>query len=94
MGKKSVLSSEHRCFICGSEQWLERHHVYGGPNRKASEREGFWVYLCHYCHNEPPHGVHHNREAMERLRAECQAAYEDQGHTREEFMGIIGRNYL
>ena len=91
---KSILQDEKRCFICGSYNWIEEHHIYGGPNRKVSEKNGFKVYLCHYCHNEPPKGVHHNKERRLWLRAKCQEKYESMGHTREEFMRLIGRNYL
>ena len=52
------------CFMCGSNDWIERHHIFGGAYRKKSERDGLVVDLCHYCHNEPPHGVHHNAEKM------------------------------
>ena len=60
------------CAICGSTQWLELHHVYNGPFRKKSERFGAVVDLCHYCHNEPPNGVHHNAENMRKLKARYQ----------------------
>lgn len=92
---KSILQREKRCYRCGSYQWLEEHHIYeGNPNRKISEKNGFKVFLCHWCHNEPPNGVHFNREFALELKAECQAKYESMGHTREEFICLIGRNYL
>ena len=91
---KSILQKDKRCFICGSYEWLEEHHVYGGANRKISEANGFKVYLCHWCHNEPPMGVHHNKERRLWLQARCQAQYESMGHTRDEFLHLIGKNYL
>lgn len=90
----SILQKEKRCFMCGSYQALESHHIYGGANRKISEANGFKVWLCHWCHNEPPRGVHHNRENMLKLRKLCQTKYESMGHSREEFMALIGKNYL
>lgn len=51
------------CEICGKWLPLERHHVFSGSNRKKSEKYGLVAYLCHNHHNEPPDGVHHNREA-------------------------------
>lgn len=81
--------------MCGSYEWLEEHHIYfGNPNRKISEANGFKCWLCHYCHNEPPRGVHHNKANRLKLQAECQAKYESLGHSREEFVSLIGRNYL
>lgn len=91
---KSILSDERKCYVCGSTQWLEEHHIYGGANRKISEAHGFKVFLCHHCHNEPPYGVHHNKESRLKLQADCQSKYESMGHTRQEFMSKIGKNYL
>lgn len=90
---KSILQSEKECYICGSQQWLEKHHVYYGINRKKSEQNGFTVYLCHRHHNEPPDGVHFNIGVDDELKQTCQAAYE-KTHSREQFTNIIGRNYL
>lgn len=91
---QSILQNEKECYICGSRVWLESHHIFNGnPNRKISEANGFKVWLCHYCHNEPPNGVHFNRERRIWLQRECQAKYEET-HGRDEFMRLIGRNYL
>lgn len=91
---KSILQDEKRCWFCGSHSWLEEHHIFEGTaNRRISEANGFKVYLCHYCHNEPPRGVHFNRENSLRLKKACQQKYE-RTHSREEFMSLIGRNYL
>lgn len=38
-------------------------------------------------------GVHFNRELDLKLKRECQAKFEET-HSREEFMKIIGKNYL
>lgn len=84
-----------KCYICGSTQWIERHHVFGGANRKLSEKYGLTVDLCHYHHNEPPDGVHFNKEIREGLQADIQrAAMERYGWTTEDFIKIFGRNYL
>lgn len=81
------------CFFCGATQWLERHHIFQGANRGRSEMDGFVVTLCHWCHNEPPDGVHHNKARREELKRMAQARYEVE-HSRDEFMGQYGRNYL
>lgn len=84
-----------KCYICGSTQWIEKHHVFGGANRKLSEKYGLTVDLCHYHHNEPPDGVHFNKEIREHLQADIQrAAMERYGWTTEDFIKIFGRNYL
>ena len=91
----SIISEEKRCFICGSYQWIEIHHVFGGANRKLSEKYGLKVPLCHYCHNEPPNGVHFNKKNMRKLQAYAQA--KAMWHFRwsiDDFRAIFGRNYL
>lgn len=90
---KSILQSEKRCFFCGSVRWLEEHHIFGGANRRISERNGFKVWLCHRDHNEPPNGVHFNKQRADKLKAHCQRKFEET-HTREEFISLIGRNYI
>lgn len=81
------------CYLCGKYGPVERHHVFQGAYRKKAERHGFVVNLCHYCHNEPPMGVHHNKERRIALRQTCQKEYE-QTHTRNQFIAEFGRNYL
>lgn len=70
-------------------------HIYAGSRRKISEREGFVVYLAGWLHNQSNHGVHgkdgHELDLM--LKQHCQMKYEET-HSREEFMALIGKNYL
>ena len=40
---KSILQHEKVCFLCGARVGLEEHHVFGGPNRKWSEKYGMSV---------------------------------------------------
>lgn len=83
------------CEICGSTMWLERHHVYNGAYRKKSEKFGAVVDLCHYCHNEPPNGVHHNAENMRQLKAKYQMLIMDKyGMTENEFIREFGKSYI
>lgn len=40
-----------RCWLCGRWGWLEEHHIFGGANRKKSEKYGLKVGLCgDTCH--------------------------------------------
>jgi hypothetical protein len=70
-------------------------HIYAGGRRKISEREGFWVYLIGRLHNQSDDGVHgKNGHALDmKLKQDCQRKYEEK-HSREEFMLLIGKNYL
>lgn len=59
------------CWLCGrngTADHLDRHHVFGGANRKKSERYGLVVYLCHNdCHIFGEQAAHRSRETAERL---------------------------
>ena len=87
------------CYLCersgAIRKWdyLEEHHIFGGPNRKISEQEGLKVKLCVWHHRNGPDAVHRNVSMMRILQQDAQRAYE-QTHSREEFMRLIGRNYL
>ena len=92
---KSIIQTEKECFICGGQSWLEEHHIFEGANRKLSEKYGLKVWLCHPCHNEPPNGVHHNKEKMIKLKQIGQKAFmEYYNKTEDEFIQIFGKNYL
>lgn len=72
---------------------VERHHVFGGFNRKRSEKYGFIAPLTRELH---PNGVFAPEDWQvidTYLKEECQRHYE-QTHTREEFIEEFGRNYL
>lgn len=89
----SLLQEEKECFICGKTTGLHKHHIYGGANRKKSEENGFWVWLAPEWHNMSGNGVHFDRMLDLMLKRLCQKEYE-KGHTREEFMKLIGKSYL
>lgn len=92
---KSILQKEKKCFYCGALYGLENHHVFGGPLRKLSEHWGLKVWLCHRHHNEPPEGVHHNREKREELQDFAQRmAMKVYGWDIDDFREIFMRNYL
>ncbi|MEE0969599.1 MAG: hypothetical protein U0M06_09535 [Clostridia bacterium] len=92
---KSIISEEKRCYICGSVRWIEIHHVFGGADRKTSEIYGLTVPLCHYCHNEPPNGVHFNKDYRRALQAKVQRkAMKHYGWDMEAWRSLFGRNYL
>ena len=98
MAKSIMATDKHRCYLadehCGGG--IELHHVYGGTGRrKISDKYGLTVYLCHNHHNEPPYGVHFNREAREALQAECQIrAMYKHGWTVDDFRQKIGKSYI
>lgn len=91
---KSVLTDDmEHCMFTGTSP-VERHHVFGGSNRKNSERYGFIAPLRPDLH---PNGAFAGQGAklidME-LKQRCQRYFEEHHGTREEFMAIFGRSYL
>ena len=74
-----------KCYYCGKTGKMDKHEVYGGANRIRSMQNGLVVPLCRICHS--------NIEIIENLKIKCQKIYEKE-HTREEFIKIIGRNYI
>lgn len=81
------------CYLCGRMGYLERHHIFGGPNRKLSEKYGLTVHLCRSCHQDSKEGVHFNREKREHLHRIGQQAFEER-YPDLSFRGIFGINYL
>lgn len=90
---KSILQENKQCYVSGKPYPLHKHHIYRAANRNISEREGFWVWLAPDWHNMSDYGVHFNKQLDLKLKQECQRKYEET-HSREEFMALIGRNYL
>jgi hypothetical protein len=69
--------------------------VYNGPFRKKSEKFGAVADLCHFCHNEPPDGVHHNAENMRKLKAKYQTLIMDKyGMSEKDFISEFGKSYI
>lgn len=101
--KPSILQGMTKeCYVCRkyygvhSTRDLERHHIYFGKNRSISDKYGFIVWLSREYHtgsNIAVHGLDGRALDLE-LKRDCQAAYEAAGHTREEFIALIGKSYL
>lgn len=95
--RKSILAGNDKgvCFLCGKWTATENHHIFEGGNRKKSDKDGLTVFLCHYCHNESPNGVHFNRELDIHLKQIGQKAWvEHYNKTVEDFIREYGKNYL
>ena len=93
---KSILQKKKRCLICHTEQDLHCHHVWEGTGRrKISDKYGLTVWLCAKHHNMSDEGVHFNRDLDLALKEAAQKkAMEHYGWTTEDFIKIMGKNYL
>lgn len=81
------------CFLTGSTYWVERHHIFGGANRKKSELYGLVLPITHIFHNEPEYGIHHNEELDLMIKQYAQRRFEEI-YSHELFMLEFGKNYL
>lgn len=92
---KSIMQTEKECFVSRRTDNLHKHHIFfGTANREVSEQNGFWIWLTGELHNQDSKKDIHSTPAFNlKIRQLCQAKYE-KTHTREEFMQLIGRNYL
>lgn len=89
----SILQTRKQCYITHSTVGLHKHHIFGGANRNISEANGFWVWLRDDLHNMSRDGVHQDYKLNLKLKQDCQRKYE-KTHNRQEFMSLIGKNYL
>lgn len=93
---RSVFTADmDHCFFTGSDQ-VERHHIFGGPNRKKSEIYGFVVPLRADLH---PNGVYYDKNNLLgvtdlKLKQMAQDYYENHFGTRDEFRKIFGKSWL
>ena len=92
---KSIISNDKKCLLCGTTVNLARHHVfYGSANRKISERDGCWVWLCTRHHNMSDAGIHFDRKFDLEVKRMCQTEWEKQYGNREDFISTFGKSYL
>ena len=97
--KSIIQEDKERCYLCGMNAYfepLDEHHVFGGANRKLSEKYGLKVYLHHSrCHIFHKTAVHQNAAINNALKAKVQGiAMEHYGWDTAEFIKIFGKNYL
>lgn len=81
------------CFFTGKNV-VERHHIFGGSNRKNSEKYGYVLPLSPEKH---PNGVFAGKDAHEidlQIKMMAQEHFEENHGTREDFRRIFGRSWL
>ena len=99
MAKSIIQEDRTHCFLCGgcaNGDPLDEHHVFGGANRKISEKYGLKVYLHHNrCHIFGKQSVHQNGEVNKMVKATVQQrAMQYYGWSINDFIKIIGKNYV
>ena len=87
--RKSILTENLKtCYLCRKKA-TSIHEIYKGSNRKISMINNFCVPLCDDCHRHTEEYI----EVLRFLQRECQKEYE-KTHTREQFINLIGRNFI
>lgn len=89
---RSIISNSKRCYVCGSDYQLEKHHtIFGTANRTKADKDGLWVYLCHRDHQ-----AIHNQDIWEKraLQEISQTKWEEKYGNREAFIKRYGKSYL
>ena len=90
----SILTDDlTRCIECGRSV-VQLHEIYYGHNRNNSKDNGFVIPLCiEKHHNGNTIGIHKDIELDDKWKELCQLKYEET-KTRQEFIKIIGKNYI
>lgn len=92
---KSIISNEKVCLICDTPLNIHKHHIFEGTaNRKKSEEQGCWCYLCERHHNMSNEAVHFNYPFDITLKKFCQRIWEREKGTREDFIKIFGKSWM
>lgn len=72
-----------------------KHHVFGGSNRKRSEKDGLFIYLTPEMHNMSDKGIHYNSDFMDYAHRVGQQAWQDYyNKSKDDFIKEYGKNYL
>jgi hypothetical protein len=81
------------CFFCGRVCHTHKHHIFGAYNRKRSDKDGLFVYLCPECHMKL-----HDRPKFElyvRLKEIGQIAWmREYQKTKDDFIKEYGKNFI
>lgn len=100
MSKKltSIFTDDmNTCYFQKRCDGIERHHVFGGPNRKKSEKYGFVIPLHYTLH---PNGAgcelsHEERKALDLfLKQVCERWYLENVGSIYDWIQEFGKSYL
>lgn len=92
--KQSIMPKDKRWsteYFKGSH----KHHVFGGANKKLSEKDGLFIYLIPEMHNMSNAGIHFNKEFMDYAHKVGELAWmQHYNKTIEDFISRYGKNFL
>lgn len=93
---KSILQQRRECLLTGYDGvYLDKHHVFGGANRKRSEEYGLWVYVRPDLHKQSRDSIHENAELDRTLKKWAQRiCMEHYEMSVDDFIREFGRSYI
>lgn len=95
MRGKSLISNKKECYKCKSKTNLHCHHIFFGKNRKKSDIDGCWVWLCVYHHTGTNEAVHFNKNFDLELKRLCEKRWLEHNNKKvEDFIKRYYKNYL
>lgn len=93
---ESIVSNKKECFKCHSILGLHKHHIFfGTANRKKSDKDGCWIWLCGIHHNLSNAGIHFDKKfdlEVKKITEQKWIEYYDENV--EGFIARYGKNYL
>lgn len=81
------------CYFTGTAP-VERHHIFGGSRRRASERYGFVIPLRPDLHPNGARAGAGSGGIDAKLKQMAQAYFEQNYGSRDDFRRIFGKSYL
>ena len=82
-----------QCYFTGTAP-VERHHIFGGSRKKASEKYGFVIPLRPDLHPNGAHAGSNSNKIDTKLKQMAQEYFEHNYGTRDDFRRIFGKSYL
>lgn len=90
----SVFTDDmYHCYFTGTAP-VERHHIFGGSRKKASEKFGFVIPLRPDLHPNGAQAGSNSKEIDTKLKQMAQEYFEANYGTRDDFRRIFGKSYL
>ena len=83
------------CIITGSTKAsgavIEKHHIFGAANKKASEKFGFVIPIRDDWHKVTNYSIHQDMSLNIYWKRKCQEYWLEHYGTREEFINVFGK---
>ena len=83
-----------KCIITGTTKMhgnIHIHHIFGGANKKWSEKYGFLIPLRADWHDMADYGIHFDRNLDLKYKRLCQEYWLEHYGTKEEFIAVFGQ---